>query len=127
MDETAIRHRIAARERARDVYCLIAEEAANISFDACEAFWDEIRKLLPPLKQANSTSGPMTDEQANIFGMSKMPFGEFKGWQVCQVPMDRLEWYSDSKFQQQLVRYLNSPKIKLVRDENENAMLDDEE
>jgi hypothetical protein len=121
MNDTTIKRRIMARERARAVYSLIAEEADNITPDACDAFWDEILKLLPAPKQAiTSVSGPMTDVEARAFGLSKMPFGEFKGWPVDKVPLDRLEWYSDSKFQEQLKRYLNNPRIKQERESRED-------
>ena len=120
MNESVIKARVSARERARSVVALMIEEASNIAPDICEAFWDEIKKSLPsqnvPVAPSNQQ---MTDEQARVFGLSTMPFGEFKGWKVHNVPLDRLEWYSDSKFQRQLVRYLNSPNIKRERDASE--------
>ena len=125
MDETIIRRRVSVRERARSVIALMVEEASSITPDICEAFWDEIRKSLPQSTPVALSNQPMTDEQARVFGLSPMPFGEFKGWPVHNVPLDRLEWYSDSKFQQQLVRYLNSPKMKQERDLND--LLDDED
>lgn len=122
MDDNVIKRRITAREKARAVISLLVEEASSITPDtiALEAFWDEVRKSLPPVQNTYCSSDqPMTDEQARIFGSSLMPFGEFKGKAVNTIPFDRLEWYSDSKFQKQLIRYLNSPAIKAERDERE--------
>jgi uncharacterized protein (DUF3820 family) len=116
MNEDVIRRRAAARGLACDVFSLIVEEASNIQPDAIDSFWDEIRKSLP--QQATVTimkAREMTVEEAHRFGMSLMPFGEFKGQPVNTIPLDRLEWYSDSKFQQELIRYLNSPNIKRER------------
>jgi len=121
MDENVINRRIAARERARAIIPLIAEEVAAIELDACDSFWDEIRKCLPQQPQV-SPDQPMTDEQARAFGLTEMPYGEFKGKPVNSVPFDRLEWYADSKFQKRLIRYLNSPSIKRARDTDEGVM-----
>jgi uncharacterized protein (DUF3820 family) len=116
MDDDTIKRRVKAREQARILIALITEEATNITSDAIESFWDEIRQSLPPIDIQSTSNLPMTDEQARIFGLTLMPFGEFKGQAIRDVPMGRLEWYSDSQFQKQLVRYLNSPKIKQKRD-----------
>lgn len=119
MDDSVIKRRITAREKARAVISLLVEEASSITPDTIEAFWDEVRKSLPPVQnvRACSSDQPMTDEQARTFGSSLMPFGEFKGKTIDTVPLDRLEWYCDSKFQKQLIRYLNSPAIRIEREE----------
>lgn len=112
-----------ARERARAIIEIMSEEVDEIPAAARDAFWDEIKfskfartELL--IKEPAAPIEPMTDEQAGVFGLSRMPFGEFVGTPICDVPMDRLEWYADSKFQKQLVCYLESPKIKQQRDLN---------
>jgi uncharacterized protein (DUF3820 family) len=116
MNEDTIRRRGTARKLARDVFSLIAEEASNIQPDAIDSFWDEIRKSLPQQVTVVVTKAcEMTVEEARRFGMSLMPFGEFKGQPINAIPLNRLEWYSDSKFQQELTRYLNSPNIKQER------------
>jgi uncharacterized protein (DUF3820 family) len=100
----------------------MSDEVNEIPITARDAFWDEIKLskfardgLL--VKEPVSLE-PMTDEQADVFGLSKMPFGEFISKPINEVPMSRLEWYADSKFQKQLVRYLESPRVKQQRDLN---------
>jgi len=122
MDENTIKRRVAAREKARTVIPLILEEVAAVEQTACDAFWDEIRKILPQQPQASSDQ-PMTDEQARVFGFTEMPYGEFKGRPVNSVPIDRLEWYADSKFQKLLIRYLNSPNVKRERDAADDGIM----
>lgn len=110
-----------ARERARTIISLMSDEVDVIPADARDAFWDEISKFARTellIKEPAAPLEPMTDEQAAVFGLSRIPFGEFVGMPICEVPMDRLEWYADSKFQKQLIRYLKSPKIKQQRDLN---------
>ena len=115
MDSDIIQLRIKSRSIARDLILLVSAEANLISPDAIDVFWDEIRKSIPQLP-VDPSDRPMTNEEARAFGLSTMPFGEFKGWNIWTVPMIRLEWYSDSKFQKQLVRYLNSPDVKRLRE-----------
>jgi uncharacterized protein (DUF3820 family) len=53
----------------------------------------------------------MTDQEARLFGDTRMPFGEFKGIRIDDVELGRLEWYADQPFQKQLRRYLNSRRV----------------
>lgn len=122
MDADVIKRRVAARGKARTITPLIIEEAAAVESDAQDAFWDEIRKSLPKQPQATADQ-PMTDEQARVFGLTEMPYGEFKGQSINSVPFDRLEWYADSKFQKLLIRYLNSPRIKRERDSADDGIM----
>jgi uncharacterized protein (DUF3820 family) len=115
MNDSSVKHRAEARERARATARLAVEEAGRIESDSQGSFWDELRKMLPLAATTAIASLPtaMTDRQARAFGQSRMPFGEFQGARIDDVPLDRLQWYADlSPFQQQLRRYLASGRIR---------------
>lgn len=71
---------------------------------------------------SRARGGPMTDDEARLFGRFPVPYGEFRGRPVDDVPMDRLDWYADQTFGDQLRRYLASRRIKNEkRDEDEGG------
>ena len=51
-------------------------------------------------------SREMSPGEARSFEGEAMPFGEFAGTLVGEVPIDRLEWYADQRFIDELRRYL---------------------
>lgn len=102
------------KQRQVAVECLsLAAETAS-DFDSPERFWQAMRAgidahLPPPV--VNPRDRPMTNEEAAKFGKSSMPFGEFKGQAVGDVPLERLAWYADQSWGRDASRYLQSPNV----------------
>lgn len=87
-------------------------------------FWQTLRDgvaaHLPP-PAVNPNEQPMTIEEAAKFGRSEMPFGEFKGQPVGDIPLERIAWYADQTWARQAVRYLQSENVaREARIESEN-------
>ena len=118
MNNAMIQRRADAREQARTAAGLVVEEAGRIPADARAAFWEELQKMLifpQPLATAPARPAvePMTDRQARTFGLSLMPFGEFRGDKIDDVPLDRLEYYAEpTPFVRMLRKYLASRRIQ---------------
>ena len=55
----------------------------------------------------------MTDLEARRFGNELIPFGEFQGKRIDEVPLDRLVWYADQTLTNDLRRYLASDRVKV--------------
>lgn len=64
---------------------------------------------------------PMTDVEARRYGDTRMSFGQYDGVPISDVPLDYLEWLSDSNHTmfRNLHRYLNSPAVKRQREERD--------
>ena len=82
-----------------------------------ERYWEEVIRLakthLPSEIDVEYKPDKMTDQEARAFGQQEtMPFGEFAGMRVDEVPLDRLLWYADQSFTDDLRRYLESNRIK---------------
>ena len=70
----------------------------------------------------------MTDGEVQRFGLSLIPFrGEFQGKKVSDVPLERLQWYADQTFIDELRRYLRSERIKMEISQHENQDEDADE
>lgn len=80
-------------------------------------FWQELAKLVaehlvqPSETEECRSAGKMTEAVARRFGHEIMPFGEYQGVAVDQVPLERLEWYGDQSFTDDLRRYLQSDRV----------------
>lgn len=101
---------------------LAAEAIADLCTTEAHAyglrFWQALDSLIArylPTPCRIRQEEAMTDEEASCFGRERMPFGEFAGFLVNDVPLNRLEWYSDQRFNEQIRRYLKSPKISHER------------
>ncbi len=108
----SIEANMAAREAAELIRDLCQEEAAeHVKF-----FWRILKKLigksLPQIRRHPERARPMTEVEAKVFGASRIPFGEFVGRRVDDVPKDRLDWYASTTFQEDLRRYLESERVK---------------
>jgi hypothetical protein len=89
-------------------------EAKDIVWTAM-ALWLQRRRdasAIPSL--ATATAEPMSDVQARAFGKSFMPWGEYKGQAIDQVPLERLAYYADHDhgFVRQIRRYLASRRVR---------------
>ena len=74
------------------------------------------RYPLPEKPAESNPFKPMTDEESIIFGEQLMPFGQFKGSRVDDATQNYLRYLvdddSNSKFINQLGRYLASDRVK---------------
>jgi len=96
---------------------LVAEMAKEEGKKYGRHFWSvlrsEIGKFLPRVQViAEVKTRKMTNEEAKVFGNSRMPFGEYKGMRVDDVRSDWLVWLADQTFQEDLRRYLNSDRFR---------------
>ena len=116
VDEQGVKDRVSARTAANAAASLVLEEADSLPTDVRSVFLDEFHRLVsgPPVELIPvMCKPPMTDEEAKPFGIrTTMPYGEFKDRRVDDVPLDRLLWYADQRFTDELRRYLKSPRIQ---------------
>lgn len=115
MDSAKIQENMRQREIAEYVYEFIRE-----TFEA-ENFKDPARfaKLLVDvitekhLRTPDVNPGIMTVEQAKEFEKGVVPYkGEFHNVKIKDVPLDRLKWYADQRFIDDLRAYLKSRIIQ---------------
>ncbi len=105
-----LKARCDASKAAESAIQLIQEsETGNV-----EHYWKEIRDAV--LKRA--PLGPneakqldaMSEQEANKFELGEIPFGQYQGDQVKDVPLDYIEWLisreESDTFKQDLRRYL---------------------
>jgi hypothetical protein len=106
---------IAQSRHAEEVFELVASEA--MQHDDAQRFWERLAELVGE-HAPKATSEPraldaMTDEEARLFEVRwTMPFGEYTGHKIKDVPLERLCWYADQRFNDALRRYLRSPRIR---------------
>jgi hypothetical protein len=62
----------------------------------------------------------MSDGEVQRFEREMIPFEAFRGKLVKDVPLERLQWYADQTFVDQLRRYLRSKRVQ-----NEEAATQD--
>lgn len=117
-----IEDNVRGRQHAEQLLELADVERQSPKFQA--AFWrtlfTEAKAHVPRDKddRAPRQPRPMDDAEARQFGRERcMPYGEFKGTPVDQVPLDRLDWYLDAHEANDLLmkdirRYLDSPRIR---------------
>lgn len=103
------------RESARQLFDLACDMARESSDP--NRFWEQFDKLRPEVaenvhKTRPKEKGKMTDLEARRFGARSIPFGEFAGRRVDDVPLDRLEWYACQNFVDDLRRYLKADRIQ---------------
>lgn len=110
---------ISANIAARLAAELIAELADGEAENHGNRFWMELARIInahvpfPAVRGKTEKQIPMTDKEARLFGQhTLMPFGEFSGRKVDEVPINRLEWYAEQDFVDQLRRYLASDRIR---------------
>jgi uncharacterized protein (DUF3820 family) len=94
-----------------------AREDAETIFQLCEEqqtvrFWEVLAGLVATKLPAPRTVPVMTELEAYKFGQREVPFGEFRGRRVDEVPLERLLWYADQRFVDELRRYLHSSRIR---------------
>ena len=108
----SVEENVADGKRAEEVYALACTGGSG------DKYWRRLYYLVanhlpPPLeKKANPRDAKMTDAEAKRFGLQLIPFGEFMGMRVDDVPMERLQWYADQRWIDELRRYLKSDRIR---------------
>ena len=108
-----IEDNVAEHQRAEEVHALACTEGSG------DRYWRKLYELVakhvpPPPKRAKAKlkDVKMTDAEAKRFGLQLIPFGEFMGMRVDDVPMERLVWYGDQRWIDELRRYLKSDRIR---------------
>src|SRR5690349_3383311 len=89
MDQSKLKARCESRKAAEAVLELISE---SVEGDV-DHFWKIIRdyasKQLPSL---SDDKGPMTDDEADKFGRTRMPYGKFADHIIELIPIHYLDW-----------------------------------
>lgn len=102
---------------AGEAATLVVDFARELGVDQLSFYlkvlaWLQMHKKLPLEEEKKDDIKKMNDVQVARFENQLMPYGEFAGKSVKNVPLDRLQWYADQKFTDQLRLYLKSSKIK---------------
>ena len=117
---TELKRNIHIRKSAETAYelavSLLHENCSNKGNDI-DRFWHELSELVAKhleKKQSKRISKhlSMSKEESNLFGNQLMPYGEYRDKRVDEVPLDRLRWYADQTFVDDLRMYLESERIK---------------
>jgi hypothetical protein len=112
-----IERNIEVRKTAELVFSLLEDSAGEIPDERDRRrYWGILLKLvgdkIPQGRElAESCRGAMDDQESRQFGRLPMPFGEYRGRPVDEVPLDRLEWYATQQFIDDLRRYLRSRRV----------------
>jgi hypothetical protein len=96
-----VRAREAAEEAMGFVREVEQEFGCTFGKDGQTRFWEKLKELVEkkinvnPPPEPMRQPGKMTNLEARRFGHELIPFGEFRGKRVDEVPLDRLRWYAD--------------------------------
>ena len=119
-NQDLLQRKVKSRKAAEAVIELLKE---SIDGDMDEGhFWRIVRDrvlVFAPLQRLTSPIEPMTDVETRRFENGIMPYGEFKGRTIKNVPLDRLDWYAgNDDFRDDLKKYLANEEVRLrVREE----------
>lgn len=120
-DETKIRENMRQREICDYVYQFVFEtiEAEKFTDPArfAKLVIDRIREKW--IREPGIDGSVMTELESKMFGRRLMAFGEFAGTPVDDVPLDRLQWYADQEFVDNLRRYLKTARIRQEHEREE--------
>jgi len=114
----AVKRNIEIRQAAELAFELVLTVAEENGCRGSRKFWEPVyvkvqnRLPKPEVKVKGKPSKKMTDEESKRFGKELIPFGEFQGKSIDEVPLDRLWWYADQTFVDDLRRYLQSDRIQ---------------
>jgi uncharacterized protein (DUF3820 family) len=121
----SIAENIAGRKLAEEWLQLANEMAADLSDEERGPFWNTIAKSVGQHVQAPSPPAsawtPMSDDEARRFARREMPFGQYRGKHVGDVPLDYLIWLDESSrvFQAELHRYLATEQVQREQDDGD--------
>lgn len=114
-----IEDNIAGRKLAEEWISLAREMESNVPEEQRRPFWRHVFRAAShavPEEAAprNDRPQPMTADEARRFERRSMPFGQHRGKQVGDVPLEYLIWLDESSrvFQQELHRYLAAEHVQ---------------
>ncbi len=121
----SIAENIAGRKLAEEWLQLANEMLAGVPDEQRGPFWAMIGKAAtrhaptPSLPPPSWT--PMTDDEARHFERRSMPFGQHRGKQVGDVPLEYLIWLDESQrqFGAELKRYLANERVQREQGDDE--------
>ena len=107
---------IKAREAAATLIEIGEETVASERLDG-RKFWVAVAAMASDRagisNETPETLATMTDDQSRQFGSTSMPFGQYRGTRVDEVPLDYLSWIADDQFLRDLPRYLRSRRVQM--------------
>lgn len=116
----SVEKNIAARKVAIEVFCLVVEEGGKHGV----RFWEKMKSLVDIMtapvteKKDETKKEKMTEDESKLFGKNmRMQFGEFVGKRIDEVPLDRLLWYAEQTFTDELRRYVKSDRVQREQEE----------
>jgi hypothetical protein len=116
-----------AREKAEELYGFFDEISASLPSDSARIrFYETIGqraldfmlrfRAKSSVATALAEHGPMSIEQVREFRRGYMPFGEFEGQQLSEVPLRYLDWLvgenESEKFKALTARYLANEQVQ---------------
>lgn len=114
MQADKIKENMRQRDIAGYVYEFIRDTIEAEQFSDPARFASILIELIQERHCRTPESNPqlMTHEQVREFEKRHMPFGHYVGTPVKDVPLERLQWYADQDFTDDLRRYLKSHLIQ---------------
>ena len=122
-----IKERVDARRSAEQLIELGADYTASGTEDSRELFWSVVRDhalQIAPLPAARAVQLPpqldvMSDAEARLFEQRIVPFGQYKGARVSEVPLTYIDWLvgQGDEFRKAASRYVLNPQIMQMIDE----------
>ena len=122
----SIEANIAGRKLAEEWIALAREMEATVPEEQRRPFWRHVFRASNHAAPEESTPRndrppQMTADEVRRFQRRSMPFGQHRGKQVGDVPLDYLIWLDESSrvFQAELHRYLATEQVQREQDDGE--------
>ena len=114
-------------EVASELAALVISEVSDMNDLGRRIVANRLGELISPWlpapvrpEQGTAATVPMNDVEAKAYGQTAtMRFGKYEGKRIDAVPLDYLIWLTDEsrRLWREMHSYLNSPRIKLERDQ----------
>lgn len=118
VDPKKVTERIIARREAEQVVELCRDSSTILSNESQALFWSIIRDhalMMSPLPKPTNARlmEPMSDSEARLMEQRVVPFGQYKGQRVHEVPLKYIDWLVGQKdtFREDLGRYLLNAQV----------------
>lgn len=114
MDANKIQENIRQREIVDYVYEFVRDTINAEQFKDTERFARLLCERITEkhCRRIEASRTIMSGEEAKTFEEQPMPFGEYKGCPIGTVPLDRLQWYANQQFTDELRRYITSELVQ---------------
>lgn len=114
IDADKIQENIRQREIVDYVYEFVRETIEAEQFKDPERFARLLCERITEkhCRRIEASRTIMSREEAKTFEEQRMPFGEFQGSPIKDVPLDRLQWYANQQFTDELRRYITSELVQ---------------